>query len=94
MKPQSLMEVVKTKPSQRRIFDKNESRVIAYGEWTSREATSSDNTMMKFEIPLEYKRTDKKPSAILICCSASFWGDYYAGGDGSVMYIDDFTLNY
>ena len=50
--------------------------------------------MMKFEIPLEYKRTDKKPSAILICCSASFWGDYYAGGDGSVMYIDDFTLNY
>ena len=86
--------IVKTKPSQRRIFDKNESRVIAYGEWTSREATSSDNTMMKFEIPLEYKRTDKKPSAILICCSASFWGDYYAGGDGSVMYIDDFTLNY
>lgn len=86
--------IVKTKSSQRRIFDKNESKVIAYGEWTSREATSSDNTMIKFEIPLEYKHTDKKPSAILICCSASYWGDYYAGGDGSVMYIDDFTLNY
>lgn len=86
--------VIQTKSSSRRLFDPNGSNIIAYGEWTSQTATSSDNTMTKFEIPLEYKRTDIKPTAILIVCSASYWGDYFSGGDGSVMYIDDFTLNY
>lgn len=86
--------IIKTKKSERRLFSKDESKVIAYGEWTSREATSTDNTMTKFEIPLTYKRTDKKPTAILIVCSASYWGDYFAGSTESVMYIDDFTLNY
>ncbi len=86
--------IIQTKSSSRRLFDKNGSNVIAYGEWSSNVSTSSDNTMTKFEIPLTYKRTDVKPSAILVVCSASSWGDYFAGGDGSVMYIDDFTLNY
>lgn len=86
--------VIQTKSSSRRLFDKDGSNVIAYGEWSSQTATSTDNTMTKFEIPLTYKRTDVKPSAILVVCSASYWGDYFAGGDGSVMYIDDFTLNY
>ncbi|MBQ7941776.1 MAG: DUF4493 domain-containing protein [Muribaculaceae bacterium] len=86
--------IIKTKTSDRRLFDKNGSNVIAYGEWTSQEATSSDNTMTPFEIQLTYKRTDVKPSAILVVCSASYWGDYFSGGEGSVMYIDDFTLNY
>ena len=86
--------VIQTKSSNQRLFDKNGSNVIAYGEWSSQSATSNDNTMTKFEIPLEYKRTDVKPTAILVVCSASYWGDYFSGGNGSVMYIDDFTLNY
>ena len=86
--------VIQTKSSSQRLFDKNGSNVIAYGEWTSQEATSNDNTMTPFEIQLEYKRTDVKPTAILVVCSASYWGDYFSGGEGSVMYIDDFTLNY
>jgi hypothetical protein len=86
--------VVQTKSSNRRLFDKNGSNVKAYGEWTSQEATSNDNTMTPFEITLTYKRTDVKPSAVLVVCSASYWGDYFAGGDGSVMYVDDFKFNY
>lgn len=85
--------VIQTKNS-KRLFSKDDSNVIAYGEMTWQEATSNDNTMTKFEIPLTYKRTDVKPSAILVVCSASYWGDYFSGGDGSVMYVDDFTLNY
>lgn len=86
--------VIQTKSSSQRLFDKDGSNVIAYGEWTSQEATSNDNTMIPFEIPLIYKRSDLKPTAILVVCSASYWGDYFSGGNGSVMYIDDFTLNY
>lgn len=86
--------IIKTKNSERRLFSKDESKVIAYGEMTWQEATSSDNSMTKFEIPLTYKRTDKKPTAILIVCSASYWGDYFAGSTESVMYVDDLTLNY
>lgn len=86
--------VVQTKSSNRNLFKKDASYVVAYGEWTSQEATSADNSMTHFEIPLTYRRTDVKPTAILVVCSASYWGDYFSGGDGSVMYIDDFTLNY
>ncbi len=86
--------VIQTKSSSQRLFDKNGSNVIAYGEWTCQEATSNDNTMTPFEIPLVYRIPDVKPTAILVVCSASYWGDYFSGGNGSVMYIDDFTLNY
>lgn len=86
--------IIRTYEGNRRLFSKDESKVIAYGEWTSQTATSSDNSMTKIEIPLEYKHTDKKPSAILVVCSASYWGDYFSGSTSSVMYIDDFTLNY
>lgn len=85
--------VIKTKNGAR-LFSKDDSNVIAYGQWTSQESTSSDNSMVKIDIPIEYKRTDIKPTAILVVCSASFWGDYFSGGNGSVLYVDDITLNY
>lgn len=85
--------VIKTKSSERRLFSKNDSNVIAFGQWTCQESTSDDNSMIKIDIPLEYYRTDVKASAILVVCSSSYWGDYFSGGS-SVMYVDDISLNY
>lgn len=85
--------IIKTKNAAR-LFSKDDSNVIAYGEWTSQTATSDDNSMIKVEIPLEYKHTNIKASAILVTCSASYWGDYFSGSTSSVMYVDDITLNY
>lgn len=83
--------VVRTKGP--KLFDKNGSNVIAYGEKRFTEATPGDG-LIEFTIPLDYRADDVLPQRLVITCSASFWGDYYSGGAGSVMYIDDFEFIY
>ena len=82
--------VVKTKGAE--LFHKTDSNVIGYGEKIFTETTAGSDLVM-VEIPISYTRTDLKASNIIITCSASKGGDYFAGGD-SVMYLDDFELVY
>ena len=84
--------VIKTKSSNRRLFDKDDARVIGYGEMLLTEATVGDG-LIEFNIPIEYRRNDVSASNILVVCSSSYYGDYFVGGS-SVMYIDDFELVY
>lgn len=72
-------------------FDKDADYVLAYGEMNINETVSE---YKKFEIELEYRRTDVVPSGILIVCSASKLGDYFTGGVGSTLWVDDFALEY
>lgn len=74
-----------------KYFDKNADYVIAYGEMNINETVPD---YKKFEIELEYRRTDVVPSGILIVCSASKLGDYFTGGVGSTLWVDDFALEY
>lgn len=85
--------VVKTKKGNQQLFNKDASNVIAYGEMVWHEATPGSD-MVEFEIPLTYRRTDVRPSYIIVTCSASKGGDYFAGGNGSTLYLDDFELIY
>lgn len=73
-----------------KTFDSNSSHVIGYGEHTFDAATDG---MVQITIPIEY-RSDATPSNIILTCSASKYGDYFAGGEGSLMYLDDFELVY
>lgn len=84
--------VVKTKSSDRSLFDKNGQQVIAYGEYVFTGATSGDG-LMEITINIDYKRTDVRPSNIVLVASASKMGDYFTGGP-SVLNIDDFELIY
>jgi hypothetical protein len=34
------------------------------------------------------------PTYLIVVCSASKYGDYFTGGAGSVLYVDDFSLEY
>ena len=74
-----------------KYFDKDADNVLAYGEMNINETVSE---YKKFEIELEYRRTDVVPSGILIVCSASKLGDYFTGGVGSTLWVDDFALEY
>lgn len=73
----------------------NNPDIIAYGELPSGAATSGEG-YAEFTIPLKYKEKEfgKKPTHIIIVCSASKYGDYMTGGEGSTMYVDDFSLVY
>lgn len=82
---------IRTKPSDLKVFDKNDSHVIAYAELNSGENVSA---YKKFELTLDYRATNRIPTYLLIVCSASKYGDYFVGGAGSVLYVDDFSLEY
>ena len=80
----------------KKLFDPNDSRVIAYGTLPSGAATNEteNNGYKEFTIPLKYKNLTDKPTHIIIVCSASKYGDYMTGGEGSTLYVDEFSLVY
>lgn len=71
----------------------NDENIIAYGSIPSGAATEGDG-YVKFNIPLEYRTLNEKPSYIIIVCSSSKYGDYMSGAVGSTLYVDDFELIY
>lgn len=70
-----------------------DDNIIAYGELPSGAATSGDG-YTEFTIPLKYKSLTEEPTHIIIVCSASKYGDYMTGGEGSTLYVDNFSLVY
>ena len=74
------------------LFSPDKPQVIAYGEHVFTEATPGDG-LVEVVIPIDYKRTDVRPSNIVMVASASKMGDYFTGGP-SVMYLDDVELIY
>ena len=82
---------IRTEPKNRQLFDSQAPEVIAYGRVQYGETVPE---YIPFEIELEYRDTHRKPSYILVVASASKYGDYFTGGNGSVLCIDDFVLDY
>ena len=82
---------IRTKPSDRKLFDKNDPHIIAYAEMFSGKSISE---YTPFTLELEYRDTNRIPTYIIVVASASKYGDYFTGGDGSVLFIDDFSLEY
>jgi hypothetical protein len=71
-----------------------DSRVIAYGSLPAGQNVHSNNQWKEVNIPLVYRTLTKKPTHLLIVFSASKYGDYFHGGEGSTLYLDDFSLEY
>ena len=82
---------IRTKPSDRHLFDPDGPEVVAYGKI---ESGSDIPQWSQFEVTLNYKATNRIPRYILVVSSASKYGDYFTGGNGSVLCIDDYQLLY
>lgn len=83
--------IIKTKEV--KLFDKTGPGVIAYGELV--QSTSTEGTdMVPFEIQLDYRDLTRKPLYIIVVASASKYGDYFTGGRGSTLWLDDLELVY
>ena len=80
---------INTKKSQ--FVDFNGSDIIAFGRL---ESDKSHSGYVEFTIPLEYRYTDKTPTYIVISAAASYLGDYFTGGEGSTLYLDELWLEY
>ena len=85
---------IRTKSSDRALFDKNADYVLAYGQVIWDGNFGADNAVGEFEIPLEWKNANYDGQMyIIIVASASLYGDYFTGGN-SVMYLDDLSFTY
>ena len=71
-----------------------DSRIVAYGTLPLSQCGSTNGNWVEFNIPLTYYSTTIKPSYLLVVASSSRYGDYFHGGAGSTLYLDDFSLEY
>jgi hypothetical protein len=82
---------VRTNPKNRQLFDPNGDGIIAYGSVQYGETVAN---YTKFSIELNYRSTSRVPRYIVVVASASKYGDFFVGGNGSVLYVDDLKLEY
>lgn len=82
---------IRTKPTNRQLFDKNDKNIIAYAEFVSGETTDK---YKELNLKLNYRYLNRTPKYIVVVASSSKYGDYFTGGEGSTLWIDDFELTY
>lgn len=87
---------IRTKKSNQKLFNKDDECILAYGTAILDGNYGPNGGMQQLRIALEYNDRAKtnKPTYLIIVCSASIYGDYFAGGEGSLLYVDDFELVY
>lgn len=73
--------------------DRTDGKIIAWAEWTN---TQSMAGWTKITLDLTYNEEweGEVPTYLMLTASASKYGDYFAGSEASVMYLDDFELVY
>ena len=74
-----------------KFVDVNGSDIIAYGSLETDETMAS---YRKFTIKLDYRDVTRIPKYIVIVAAASRYGDYFTGGVGSTLYLDEFEFVY
>ena len=82
---------IRTKPNNPQLLDINSPAIIAYGELIR---GSDTNGWQEFEVTFNYRSTSRKPKYILVCFAASKYGDYFTGGTGTTLYVDQVSLDY
>ena len=68
----------------------NDPGIIALGQLNT---TNTDSGYVRFTLPLIY-RSNRIPTYIVVAAASSRFGDYFTGGVGSVLMIDEFELVY
>jgi len=82
---------IRTNPKTRNLFNKDADYVIGYGELVF---GGTMEEYQPFEIEIKYRSTSREPSYLLITAAASKYGDYFTGGAGAVLYVDEFSFDY
>lgn len=82
---------IRTKASERKLFDPKDPKIIAYAEFFNGKTL---NEYQSFTLELNYCDTERKPRYLIIVCSASRYGDFFTGGAGSTLWIDNLELEW
>ena len=74
----------------------NDPHLIAYGELSKGEDVPDMNlsSWVTETIKINYRVTDRQPKYIIVVASSSKYGDYFTGGEESLLQIDNVELLY
>lgn len=81
---------VRTRPSNQQLFDINDPHIIAYAE-----IIKGENVPEWTQVDMELKyRNYRTPKHLLIVVTSSKYGDFFTGGEGAKLWVDNFELIY
>ena len=83
--------LIRTRPSTLHLMDMNSPNLIAYGQLTKGEDVSTWTTET---IRLNYRVKDRQPKYVIVVASSSKYGDYFTGGEESLLQLDNIELLY
>ena len=84
--------VIRTEPgANQNLFNPNDPRVIAYGQFTQGSTIENWTTET---IDIKYNNTMLAPTHIVVVASSSKYGDFFTGGVGSTLVLDNMKLIY
>lgn len=82
---------VNTQKGQMVNFTGANSTVVAY---TKYESDAEVTSYTKFVVPFDYRRPTTKPTYAIVTACSSYLGDYFVGGEGSQLFVDEFSFVY
>lgn len=77
--------------TEHRYLDLNDPDVIGFGELI--DSVGTDGQYRQFSIDIRY-RDNRKPTYCAVVAVASQYADFFTGGIGSLMYVDEFAFEY
>lgn len=83
---------IRNNPNNRQLFNRADPGIIAFAEFNSGQSTTGG--YQEVTLPLVYRATHRTPKWIIVVASSSKYGDYYVGGVGSTMLLDELELVY
>lgn len=80
--------------TEHRYLDINDPDVLGYGELIDEMGTGGE--YKQFTINIKYRESNRnvKPTYCAVVAVASQYADYFTGGIGSLMYVDEFSFGY
>ena len=72
-------------------FSKSNKTIIAHNDIVE---GTTNGAWVPFNMYLSYRNITTRPSYVIVAASASRYGDYFTGGKGSVMWVDEFEFIY
>lgn len=82
--------LIRTRPSELHLMDMNDSHLIGFAQLTRGEDV---NTWTTEQLTIDY-RSDRTPTTIIVVAASSKYGDYFTGGESSLLKIDNLKLIY
>ena len=83
--------VLRTRPSELHLMNLKDEHVIAYAQMTQ---GNDVNEWTTETLTLDYRIKNRTPKYVLVVASSSKYGDYFIGGEGAHLKLDNINLIY